>query len=1182
MPKSALVVCFTSSHYGVCDLSAVFQFGIDKRSITFNRLCPSILTQLGSISIAIRQPYLAFVCESGKNDYFLSIWSMEHNGRIIVNHALDSKTASQLMAPRGKYLDIHPSGLEVLVGVNCRIYIYLIVNDALRLNYEATIIDSEVGSSYISQVVYNTSGSLFLCALTLHLEPCGIYVYRNYQRNKQTPQIITIIDTSKARISQCMWHPNDTSFLFIGDNGAKLSSVHIALDSESLILISHEVGWSKTCSKSLPSIVTVDTSDESNEFSAVILSAADQFSREPGLEQPFYVLFVLEKLIISNSSMTRQSIESIRQTRIRAWIYTDLYNEVAFDFSSDQLTAQQGKHSRPLGSLDAGELGLLLPYNLTALDSGSHQLLYAGTSRGEILILQWYLMRTGQPICNNVFQRASMRVTLSHRIDLHTVPITSLIFAVSTGGSQLITSTASGVIVICNIRVNGGSKEINGKTDVKESNHKNLSFKALQDVVDVGLYERRLIEKERFTYEELEVHLHQFRSESERLQAELVDQKSSFQLTLDQEKRTEEEKAALQEDLWRVKLRDAAEEAKAENDALIQNLSVKAKNDRIQYRSSIIEYQNEILLCRSELQKAQSQRQEEERTAATRMEQLKKNFEEQLYLENTKFESEKMKLTKELANAHQSLKEALEQVDEDHLRHLFQLSGSIETSKKEAQQSLTTVQGQVAGLNQELKLLLQALAQKDEEISQVQSKTSVYQEKIKRLKVSLKQQEEEILRLRRSNVSLEAIANELREALNQLKRLNTVHQSQALLLKSQLIPKENETQVVKQHMTQLHAAHQEMSLLAQFNDNLCFVQKAKIKKYENDSRITQRRIDRLQTFGRTILEELEQLLIQPVTRGSNLTRSKGSSFQVGREKSLIEHTAIEKMPTKDSTLRHNLQLLYRRWAKRWENLTASSIQHENETGKHQSQQKSEMEGIVEDASIQSEIERQNESLLRNKMQLHHQLELIRKEKSQLSATLTFQNTTLMTDLNEAKKKCKTLKQKLEEYHSRERSLSRNMKLIKKDDSQKRSSLSVTPMSPGSEQTEGGGSEERRLECSSSNAARMIRKLHHSASMPSKLEYAPGSDNQGSKSRVVSVVSPDFDGRTIMKAATIKEAAIKVPDGDNRQSNHISNSQRVPLANSLKASGRASVRPVTATPSSFPCRTTRPQSAMDRK
>nr|CCA17212.1 conserved hypothetical protein [Albugo laibachii Nc14]CCA23687.1 conserved hypothetical protein [Albugo laibachii Nc14] len=1179
MPKSALTICFTSSHYGVCDISAVSQFNNEKRSISFNPLCSSLLTQLGNISIAIRQPYLAFVCEAGKNDYFLSIWSMEHNGRIIVNHTLDNKTALQLMTPRGRYVDIHPLGLEVLVGVNCKIDIYLIVNDGLRLYFEANITDSDVGSSSISQVAYNPSGSLFLCALTLHSEPCGIYVYRNYQRTDCKPHIVTFIDTSKGRISQSLWHPNDTSFVFIGDCGAKLSCVHLALSSDTIDTASHGMGLSETYPKSLPIKVAIETTEDSNEFFAIALGIADEVSRGAGLEQPIYALFVLEKLIISGSSAATQSTESIRQTMIRAWIHADLYNEVSFDFATDGLATQQGEKGQSIGQRDTEELGLILPYSLTALESGSHQSLYAGTSHGVILILQWNLTRTGKPICSDVFKRPSMRVTLSHRIDLHTVPIMSLIFVERLEGPQLISSNAAGVIIICNIRTTHPLQGTGDTTHVKETCYKNISFRAKQEVVELGLYDRNLIVKERLTYEELEVHLHQFQLESERLNQELDEQKASFQNILDQEKRAHDEKTALQEDHWRVQVHDAVVKTKDNNDALIHDLSVKAKNDRIQYRSSISEYQSEILLYRNDLEKAESRRHDQEMTATIRLEQLKKNYDKQLAQETTKFELEKVKLAQDLTNAQQSLKEALEQIDQDHLRHLSLLSGSIETTKKEAQKAVTSVQGQVAGLNQELKLLLQALTQKDEEINQVQSKTSVYHDKIKRLKASLKQQEQETARLRRSNSTLEVIANEQKEALHQLKRLNTVHQSQAQMLQSQLIPKENETQAVKQHMTQLHAAHQEMSLLAQFNDRLCFVQKAKIKKYENNSRVTQRRIERLQVFGRSIMEEIEQLLLQPVVRGSNHTRNKGSPQEVGQDERFGELTSKQRIQSKESTLRHNLQLLHRRWTKKWEFLTASVVNNANETAKQREQQKCETEVKVRDESIQSEIERQNESLLRNKMQLHHQLQLLRKEKSQLSTTLTFQNTTLMTELNDAKKRSKILEQKLEEYHSRERNRSRESKLVMENESH---GGSVTSLSPELEHTEQEGCfKEEWHQGSSFNGARMIRILHHSASMPSKLECAPNDINQRVKSQVITVVSPDFDGRTVLKAAEINPV-MKFQDSAHWKTNPIGNSERIPLTKALKASGRSAARPVTATKQALPNNTLRPQSAMDRK
>ncbi|GAB9463738.1 hypothetical protein Gpo141_00001187 [Globisporangium polare] len=265
-------------------------------------------------------------------------------------------------------------------------------------------------------------------------------------------------------------------------------------------------------------------------------------------------------------------------------------------------------------------------------------------------------------------------------------------------------------------------------------------------------------------------------------------------------------------------------------------------------------------------------------------------------------------------------------------------------------------------------MLLTALNEKDQEIQDITADSQEKANEIRFLKERLHDEHKTTEHVTKEKAECVRMSTELKHSYENLQRLNNVHRSQIELLQKQLLPKDREIEQMQQYMNQLHEANQDIVVQANLSDRLRNESASKAKKFEKDVASSQKQLEKIRHSIVVLQEELGELV-------------KLSAVQ---EKSAIIGEVVR---------------IHKRLTRQLDILQAKDDSSEE---------------------ITAELHRQNGFLLKNKQHLRHQMEIANKEKHKLVSALSFQNGTLMTELNALKKLNKELERKAKRLEERDR------------------------------------------------------------------------------------------------------------------------------------------------------------------
>lgn len=873
------------------------------------------------LNVSSRRPCFAGLCTLSTGENVVNVWNLQDCHRCFASYSLNGQ-------PPPLCVDIHPSGFEVLVSFSSKVHIYIALEDTLSLAFE-------IQQKQLSIVQYSQTGSMFA---GVHAANKMIYVYLSFTRHQREPQLVGIYKDFRDSISVLMWSLHDSSFFGVDASG---EIRHCRLRSH--------------CGGEIEEFIATECScrvqAKSNSITSLKTWQVDQDSHD-------FVLFGVEKpagSATSGDGGTRHAKPV--SCYIRAWL-------------NGNLTRDAIKSS---GSAAAHVLGENVPFDVTVLGVGCSNLLFAGTTSGAVVILSWKLCKRDQ--------EGQQRICIlphSRRVDLHTSPVCGIFYYKPM--HTLLTNSAGGAVLAClmhqeegsGVRVSAAEQERAVASD-EDYFDTTTTFSSVSQADEVALYSRSEIDLRKLRVMDVESELQQMKIENELLMKQMGEQKAMFEERLRAEVNLVTGEANGRQRLLQTDMDSRVRDIAHDHDARFQDISSDARMAQDQYLRSLEKLQAELDTVRRRLHAAESDCEDSKIVADEREVGLRDHYKKKIDLMTNQHAASMSALRSELALTQQKLHEVLRQQDQDQLAQMSMLSTTIEEEKSRAANQMTDVQGRIAGLNQELKMLLTALNSKDDEVHTIAAENQEKTAEVVRLKERLHEESQAIERLLKEKTETTHAHNELKHAYENLQRLNTVHRSQIELLQKQLIPKDREIEKMQQHLDQLHEANQDIVVQANLSDRLRNESASKAKKFEKDIADSERRLEKTRHSIVVLQEELSELV-------------KVSAVQ---EKSAVVGEVVR---------------IHKRLTRQLDILQAKDDSSEE---------------------ITAELHRQNGFLLKNKQHLRHQMEIANKEKHKLVSALSFQNSTLMAELNTLKKHNKELERKVKRAEEREREQSQS-------------------------------------------------------------------------------------------------------------------------------------------------------------
>ncbi|KAG3110122.1 hypothetical protein PI124_g12053 [Phytophthora idaei] len=909
-PAAAMLLCCTERGYGAYDLSNLCLLRGDDETIALSFLSSTPLSQqMEKLSAASRRPCFAAACRLPDGDAAVHVWSQTDCHECFIAHPLEQQ------APLS--VDIHPSGSELLVTFSSKLQIFFVLQDSLRLGFE-------MPQKQLSLAQYSPSGALFAA---VHATNKTVFVYRSLSRVQREPQLVGIFRDFRETIEIFRWAVHDNSFFAVDAVGGLR---HCQLRWQAGGEVEDLVETQSVAQKLSPDNIIV----------AFTSSYMDHESHD-------YVVFVAEKRITKRAGSS--------QNIVRAWIN----GELAFD---------------ALHSLNGGNTGEKMPFEITALESGAGlssnrsdgnaypNLLFTGTASGSVVIYSWKRKRgslSGEGHSTILLTRAIKRV------DLHTAPVVGLFYAAR---SRLLLSNArNGVVLTCKLcRENSGDKESSSAIATAIRDEQNLhdlstnAFTSICQPEELAVYDRNKVELSRLKLLDLDGELQQFKMENEMLSRQVSEQRVKFESTLKSELAAHARTAKDEQKALRTELDVRLGGAIHERESRLRTLSEDARSAQDHYLMTLEKLQSECDSLREELHATKMDLQDEQKRAQEREVQLEFDGRKKLREAKVHYDTTQKKLTEELELAQRKLREVLKQQDQEQLVQMGLLASSIDSEKQKGATQLAEQNGKAAALNQQVKMLLGALTQKDNELQQM---CCDYDERTHEIEILRKKlTDEKALTKRFIREKEESVAQlaEQRRVLENLQRLDGVHRSQLELLQKHILPKDLELVQMQEHLNQLHDANQEVVVQANISDRLRVEASSIARKQERELETTSKRLERVRHSIVVLQEELGELV-----RRSAVQEKSAIVTEIGR--------------------------LHKRMTRQLDALQARGDSADE---------------------VNAELHRQNRFLLQNKHSLRRQVEAGNREKHKLAAALSFQNASLVTELNTYRKANKELERRL--------------------------------------------------------------------------------------------------------------------------------------------------------------------------
>ncbi|KAL3662779.1 hypothetical protein V7S43_012182 [Phytophthora oleae] len=617
-----------------------------------------------------------------------------------------------------------------------------------------------------------------------------------------------------------------------------------------------------------------------------------------------------------------------------------------------------------------GNIGEILPFQVTALETGpglassDQNLLFAGTENGSVVIFNWKRgPRSIEGYSTIVLTRAIKRV------DLHTAPVVGLFYA--SHSRQLLSNSKNGVVLACKVcRGSSGDGESLSSIATAIRDEQNLhdlsgthGFTSICQPEELAVYDRSKVELSRLKLLDLDAELQQFKMENEMLSRQVREQRIKFENALKGElavyaRSAEEDQKALRSELD-ARLGGAINERERK----LRSLSEDARSAQDHYLFSMEKLQSECDTLREQLQRSKLELEDEQKRTEERELQLEYESRRSLREAKSQFDSTVKKLSEELELTQKKLREVLRQQDQDQLVQMGLLASTIDCEKQKGALQLAEQNGKAAALNQQVKMLLGALNHKDGELQQINGD---YEEKLREIHVLRERLAEEKAlgkKLQREKDESAVQLAEQKRLLDNLQRVDDVHRSQLELLQKHILPKDRELAKMQEHLNQLHDANQEVVVQANISDRLRVESSSLAKKHGRELGNARKRLEKVRHSIVVLQEELGELL-----QRSAVQEKSALVTEIGR--------------------------MHKRMTRQLDALQARGDSAEE---------------------VNAELHRQNRFLLQNKHSLRRQVEAGNREKHKLAAALSFQNASLVTELNTFRKANKELERRLRRH-----------------------------------------------------------------------------------------------------------------------------------------------------------------------
>ncbi|KAG7395876.1 hypothetical protein PHYBOEH_003080 [Phytophthora boehmeriae] len=913
-PAATMLLCCTENGYGTYDLSNLTLLREDDETIALNFLSSTPRSEeMELLSAASRRPCFAASCRLPDGDAAVHVWNQMDCHECFIAHPLEQTPLS---------LDVHPAGAELLLTFASKIQIFFMLQDSLRLAFETQ-------QKQLSLAQYNSNGAFFAA---VHATNKDIFVYRGFSRVQREPQLVGIFHDFRDSIASFRWTVSDNSFFAVDAGGElRLCQLHWQAGGEvEDLVITHGV---------------TQTLAPNNTVVAFASSYIGHSSHE-------YAVFVAEKRMPNPHNRAGTS-----QCTLRAWIN----GELAFDALRNS----------------SGDVGENVGFEITALEAGPgltgnprhmhYSFLFTGTAGGGVVIFSW---KRG---CRNNEGHGTLLLSSAiKRVDLHTAPVAGLFYAPRS--RLLLTNARNGVVLACKLireKPAGGESSAALAMAIRdEQSLHDLSIHAFSSICqpeELAVYDRNKVELGRLKLLDMEGELQQFKMENEMLSRQVSDQRTRFETTLQGKLATYSRTAEEDQKLLRKSLDARWGGAIHERDEKLRCLSEDARSAQDHYLFTLEKLQSECDSLREQLHATKLDLEEHQKRGQERESLLDCEFKEQLREAKDQHVSIQRKLSEELDTAKKQLYEVLRQLDQDQLVQMGQLASSIDHEKQKGALQLAIHHGKSAALNQELKMLLGALTQKDIELQQMNRDYNERMHDIEVLREKLAAEKAFAKRLvREKDESLVQLV-EQRRLYENLQRLDGVHRSQLELLQKHLLPKDRELTQMQEHLTQLHDANQEVVVQANISDRLRAETSSLAKRQERDLEIALKRLEQVRHSIVVLQEELGEL---------------------------VRCSAVQEK----STLVTEIGRLHKRITRQLDALQARG------------------DSATE---VNAELHRQNRFLLQHKHSLRLQVEAGTREKNKLAAALSFQNSSLLAELNTLRRANKELDRRLKRYDNLE-------------------------------------------------------------------------------------------------------------------------------------------------------------------
>ncbi|KAF4317609.1 hypothetical protein BBO99_00005603 [Phytophthora kernoviae] len=562
---------------------------------------------------------------------------------------------------------------------------------------------------------------------------------------------------------------------------------------------------------------------------------------------------------------------------------------------------------------------------------------------------------------------SELLVTFASKLQIFFVLQDSLRLAFETQQKQLSLAQYNPTCKLAReLSADGGSSAALAMAIRDEQSLHDLSIHAFSSICqpeELAVFDRNKVELGRLKLLDMEGELLQFKMENEMLSRQVSDQRTRFETTLQGKlaahtRTTEEDQKMLRKTLdarWGGAIHEREEK--------LRSLSEDARSAQDHYLLTLEKLQGECDSLREQLHATKLDLEGHQKRGQERELLLDCEFKEQLREVKAQHDSMQSKLTEELEITKTKLQEVLRQQDQDQLVQMGKLAGSIDHEKQKGALQLADHHGKTAALNQELKMLLGALTQKDTELQQMNCDYNERMHDIEVLREKLADEKFLTNRLVREKDESLAQLMEQRRLHENLQRLDGVHRSQLELLQKHLLPKDRELAQMQEHLTQLHDANQEVVVQANISDRLRVETSSLVKRQERDLETALKRLEQVRHSIVVLQEELGEL---------------------------VRCSAVQEK----STLVTEIGRLHKRITRQLDVLQARG------------------DSATE---VNAELHRQNRFLLQNKHSLRLQVEAGNREKHKLAAALSFQNSSLLTELNTLRRANKELNRRLKRY-----------------------------------------------------------------------------------------------------------------------------------------------------------------------